>query len=242
MLLDSLVPQAETRTSAVYQDQHGRKWDVTLDTRTRPRPSPVCEPSPLDWKYRVPKYLRPDVSWMKFNDQSRTIFIDYELALSKLGERHKYFNRERQRIAGEMYGDAAHEYCDQVEVDETTGKRSVKRGKWNTTLRRRCGPIPAPLEFIRAMRAGNTWALGFSTVVPEWAVPLIPYELESLLLDDDGIDYSDTPKAVEKKKEEEPRLTWNEFRSLKKKEGMEMEDISEAWENYKNEALEEVPI
>jgi len=243
MLLDSLVPQADTRSSAVYVDQHGRKWDVTLDNRARPRPSPVSEPSPLDWKFRIPKYLRPDPTWMTFNDLARTITIDYELALSKQAAAHKYYHKERMKAAQRLYGDAAGDYVDYAEVDQTTGVTRMVRGKMTPLLYMELGPQPKAIEFVKAMRADNSWALGFSTVVPDWAKPLLPYEPSVLKLDD-GIDYAAAPTIQERAAAAvpAPRLTWNEFRSQKKAEGLNTEDISHEWALYKDEALEEVPI
>jgi hypothetical protein len=144
--------QAKFRSIRIYRDQHNRQYDVTVDTRD-PALTWVAIPIP---RYKVPdKRMYPPANFLKpvLQEMGR-MRVDYDAWLALTIENEDAFNTELLKIC------QAQNPNDALRLYENPTKEIL----------RLAGPRPMPSELVRAMRAGNAWALGMKPAneVPPW--------------------------------------------------------------------------
>lgn len=137
--------QASWRRSVTMRDQHGRKWQCTIDTRSM---SPVGSPMWVDWSpSELPggKRLLPPQKYLRFDPEDLgTVLIDYDSWKADLELADETWESMLQAHASGMYGDKAAEAMERPPVP----------------LLRMVGPRPFPLALVMACERGDPWALG----------------------------------------------------------------------------------
>lgn len=152
--------QADRRRPAILRDQHGRRWTTQIDTETM---DPCIPMTPTGWSAPLPtlvpaqKYLRTSPA------EFGVVMIDYDQWLIDLAESSREYRDHLLQVAQKHFGAAAVRA-----IEERDDK-----------LRQLAGPGPAAVEYVRAMKAGNKWALGLLRKdgerypCPPWAEPML---------------------------------------------------------------------
>lgn len=141
----------EVKNTWIYTDQDGRQFAAM--TRVNNRPLPVaCGPySPVGWSPAYPE-LMPPPQFIKATRTSNRIVIDYAGWLESLRVAESDIDALKQAIAIELYGSAA---GDKLAAEDSRVLQAL-------------GSLPMSNAFVRAMMQKSKWALGLSSVVPEW--------------------------------------------------------------------------
>jgi hypothetical protein len=151
--------QQDYRRPAVLRDQHGRRWATQIETETM---EPCIAMSPSGWSAPFPALVPPQ-KYLKTNaSEFGLVSIDYDQWIIDLSDSAREYRVHLLEVAQKHFGAAA------IRAIE---ERDPK-------LRVLAGPPPGALEFVRAMKSGNKWALGLLRpdglryAMPPWAAPL----------------------------------------------------------------------
>ena len=155
----NVLGQAERRADLKVPDQHGRLVHLVWDTLGR-----CCVGKYL--LFRVPWV--PDISYAKVvahQNFPTAVEWDYPQLLADTRNAWERWFQDLRKFASRMNG-----------VSATEAYAAAREGRWSEVpkaLLEECGITPESEDLIKAAMAGNKWVLGFSTVVPEWASPLL---------------------------------------------------------------------
>lgn len=158
---------ADKVRTAMYYDQHGREYSTQMDILTGDPAAPL---TPTTWKAPFPS-LYPPPKYQTFpRNRPGYVVIDYDRWIIDGAEAETEYRTWVLQVAKQQFGAAALQKIQENDAD----------------LRRLAGPPPASVEVIRAMKAGNKWALGLPRPdgsrypMPPWAQPLwetlVPHE------------------------------------------------------------------
>lgn len=170
---------------AIYRDQHGREYGTKQDKETGDPAAPL---TPTTWRAPFPT-LYPPAKYLTFpQDRPGSVVIDYDRWIIDTNDAETEYRNWVLQVARQQFGAAALQRIQENDAD----------------LRRLAGPPPASVEVIKAMKAGNKWALGISRPdgsrypMPPWAVELantlVPHEAfegTGVLTDVDASAYPD---------------------------------------------------
>lgn len=131
----------ERTRPSVFRDDANRRWSGTLEQKTM---HPTGSFLPMD--FRVPyRYLIPAQTYFTFSDVEVGSFtIDYDRWMGDNESAWSDYRRRIVAIAQETRGESA---------------QSAIEAK-DATLMALVGPSPMHTDFIKACKAGNSWALG----------------------------------------------------------------------------------
>jgi hypothetical protein len=165
--------QADRRQHATLMDKEGRKWQAVIEKDTM---HPCGVISPKGWRETtgcvVPDQYKtiPDLS------DPFALVIDYDKWIEDLEAAHRDYEDRMQTTAMAM-------------DPENQGGNLYRQGIDGSVYRspslvRIVGKPPAPIELVRAMRAGNKWSLGLINPAtrrpwprPSWAEKFFPAEV-----------------------------------------------------------------
>ena len=166
---------ADKVRTGIFRDQHGRPYSTQVDKETGDPAAPL---TPTNWRAPFPA-LYPAPKYQTFpRDSMGMMVIDYDRWLIDVSDAWKEYSQELQFWARKEYGGAA--------------MRALEEG--NPRLRELAGPPPASVEFVRAMRAGNKWALGILKPdgsrypMPPWAADIVDTLFVHESFDGTGVD------------------------------------------------------
>lgn len=176
---------ADKVRTALYVDQHGREYSTQQDKETGDPAAPL---TPTTWRAPYPT-LYPPAKYLTFPaHRPGTVVIDYDRWIIDASEAETEYRTWVLQVARQQFGAAALQKIQERDAD----------------LRRLAGPPPASVEVIKAMKAGNKWALGLRRpdgsryAMPPWAqelaetlVPHESFEGTGTLLDVDAAQYPD---------------------------------------------------
>lgn len=226
--------QAEYRQVRTFFDQHQRPWEAVVDSRDRA----LTWSAPLRPMFSLPsKKLMPPPNFLKPDGLGR-LRVDYDGWMQQVHGANEDWNTELMKICQAQNPNAALDTFKNPPAE----------------ILRLIGARPMPLEFIKAMKAGNNWVLGKSDREPEWLNDKLRQWLgtartrrEAVDLDD-GIDYRDgdgerymniedqfDPKAMGgkvvaiPKKKKSGNSAYNVFVSKMSKDGKSLKEISALW-------------
>ena len=151
--------QKGRRADLRVKDQHGRLVHLVWDKS--------CNGCVGHTMYFDAPFI-PDVKWMTIHAEQgfpTSIEWEYQAMLEDKRAAWAMYFENLLRFAGKMPG-----------VSATTAYEAALNRQWDDVpkaLLKECGITPQPEEMIKAAMAGNKWVLGFSTIVPEWAGPLV---------------------------------------------------------------------
>lgn len=131
--------QHETMATGVWTDQHGRRWAGMVDKETQ---APMTL-RPFGWSAPLPTMVPPQ-QYHSYDVQSRTFTIDYKGWLDEYAEAEREFKAFQMQVAKHHFGAAA---LEKIKADDAD-------------LKRLAGAPPQGIQYIKAMAAGNKWALG----------------------------------------------------------------------------------
>ncbi len=141
-----------------FRDQHNRAWTTVVSVKTL---EPCTVMTPQGWMAPLPMMV-PPTKYFTFSpgDVGQTV-INYDHWITDIANAEREYGVWVLQIAKKEFGSAA---LQKIE--------SKDHG-----LRMLCGPPPQSSEFVKAMKAGNKWALGIprgdGTTYPRpaWAEP-----------------------------------------------------------------------
>lgn len=133
--------QHETMATGIWTDQHGRRWAGMVDKETQ---APLTL-RPFGWAPPLPTMVPPQ-QYHAYDVQSRTFTINYRGWLEEYADAEQEFKAFEMQVAKHHFGAAALE--------------KIKAG--DADLKRLAGSPPQNGQYIRAMAAGNKWALGLT--------------------------------------------------------------------------------
>lgn len=152
--------QADRRRTMIYRDQHGRKWSTEIDTDTM---HPCVAMTPAGWRAPMPM-LVPAQKYLTFTPGDfGAVTIDYDQWLIDATDANREYRDHLLETAKHHFN---------------AGAAAAIEGR-NARLLQLAGPGPAAVDFVRAMRAGNKWALGLLKPdgsrypMPPWAEPIV---------------------------------------------------------------------
>ena len=144
----------------IFRDQHGRPYSTAVDKETGDPAAPL---TPAGWKAPFPA-LYPAAQYQTFpREQMGLRVIDDDRWIVDVADGWKQYREELLFWARKEFGGAA--------------IRAVDEG--HPKLRELAGPPPASVEFVKAMKAGNKWALGLLRPdgtrypMPPWAADIV---------------------------------------------------------------------
>lgn len=188
-MLDSMLgATVKTRSfadrvrGATFRDQHGRKWSTQIDKDTG---VPTVPLTPTDWRAPFPALFAPAHVMTFPTGELGLMVIDYDRWITSNVDAWRAYQDERLFWARKEYGAAA------MQVLEDGG---------SPKLRELAGPPPASTEFLKAMKAGNKWALGIrrddgtAYPVPAWAQPYLETLTIHETYDGSGVDVTARPE------------------------------------------------
>lgn len=162
--------QADRRKHAVFTDQFGRKWETQIEKDTM---HPCTAVTPKGWR-ETPGCVVPDVykTYPKPDDPFAMVILlnDWIQALEE---------------ANSAYESSAANTAMYMSPDDN-GARLFRQAEDGSVYIARAllnivGPRPASPELVKAMRAGNKWALGLTNPLagrpyprPKWAEKFFP--------------------------------------------------------------------
>lgn len=149
--------QAARRIDLKLKDQHGRWIHTVYDTFAR-------GPIQSFLLFKAPFYL--DSQYMDYVSDAgvplpRSVHWNYARALA---DRHDAWDRyfaDFRTIAGKLPG-----------IDAMSAYEAATKGEWGkipAVVLTEVGWTPEPTEYILAAMANNSWVLGLSPVIPQWA-------------------------------------------------------------------------
>lgn len=187
--------QAAMRSHMAHTDQHGREWDCTIDNRKESKFAPVTPPIPK-FSAPFPGLVPPQHLVRPIIGKPGRLVIDYDAWLEDVRRARKAYTEQlrdyaHQRYQGQMV--------------------AVALENPPPDLLAMIGQPPPPLDFIRAMRAGNKWALGIRRAdgtpypMPPWAEPLLSWLVpvkEATTVEEDAAEFPDVeddtdPEVIE---------------------------------------------
>lgn len=137
--------QAMQRTTRVYTDQHGRKYEAVVEIKTN---------MPLQVRPLFVAPLYPPDKFLKVVDAVQGVVeVDYTSWIAERRAAHDRFERRRHEVAIDKFGGQA--------------QNAIKQG--DPSLRQIMGSGPDPVGQIEAARDGDPWVLGLSDERPKWA-------------------------------------------------------------------------
>lgn len=158
--------QQSRRTIAVYEDQHGREWVVFLHRETMTPVGPMFLRSCREPVPTPQKYVRIDPTRMG------RIRVQYDQWINDLRASQAWRSDRLMQVAEKMYGTVA-----------ATMMRDQP-----AELLAKLGPESVPVEFVYAMRSGESkWALGMRRPDgsfyprPKWVTDVMFGKLEAAL-------------------------------------------------------------
>jgi hypothetical protein len=152
--------QQDYRRPAEFRDQHGRGWATQIDTQTM---APCVALSPYGWSAPLPALVPPQKYLTTVDGRFGMLTIDYDQWIIDLADASREYREYLLQTAQKHFGAAA-----MRAIEERDPK-----------LKSLAGPPPGALEYVRAMKAGNKWALGLlrpdgqAYPMPPWAAPMI---------------------------------------------------------------------
>ena len=155
--------QQDYRRAAVLRDQHGRRWGTQVESETM---EPCVAMTPFGWSAPLPAMVPPQKYLITSGTEFGVIVIDYDRWIIDLSDAEREYRDHLLQTARQHFGAAA-----MRAIDERDPK-----------LKQLAGPPPAATTYLKAMKAGNKWALGILKPdgtrypMPPWAVD----ELDSL--------------------------------------------------------------
>lgn len=151
--------QEDWRRPATLRDQHGRTWATQINKETL---HPVIAMTPAGWRSPFAT-LTPAQKYLKVpQHEFGMVFVDYDQWIVDWSDAEREYRDHLLQVARKEFGAAA-----MRAIDERDPK-----------LRLVAGPGPQSVEFVKAMKAGNKWALGIPRAdgtpypMPPWAEPL----------------------------------------------------------------------
>lgn len=176
---------ADKVRTAFYYDQHGREYSTQMDILTGDPAAPL---TPTTWKAPFPT-LYPPAKYQTFpRNRPGYVHIDYDRWIIDGHDAETEYRTWVLQVARQQFGAAALQRIKENDAD----------------LRKLAGPPPASVEVIKAMKAGNKWALGLLRPdgtrypMPPWAaeladtlVPQESYEGTGTTTDVDASQYPD---------------------------------------------------
>lgn len=151
----------------IWTDQHGRDYSTQVDKETGHPATPLTA---VGWKPPFPTLYPPAKYLTVQPGRAGRLLVDYDRWLIDARDAEKEYSVWVLQVARQQFGAAALQRIQERDAD----------------LRRLAGPPPASVEFVKAMKAGNKWALGMLRMdgsrypMPPWAEPiadtLIPVE------------------------------------------------------------------
>lgn len=156
MPLPREIEQQDTMRAMRFRDQHNRPYSTVVSKETM---VPCTSLTPVGWDAPLPMMV-PPTKYFTFdpNETGRTV-IDYDRWIRDLGAAERDYRDWVLQVAKQQFGGAA---LQKIE--------SRDRG-----LQALCGPAPQSVEYVKAMKAGNKWALGIARPDgtpyprPQWA-------------------------------------------------------------------------
>lgn len=151
--------QAERRTDLLVPDQHGRLVHLVWDK--------LCHGVVGTFLQFNAPWI-PDLKYLKtLADHGFPQGVEWQYAKMLEDNRGAWerWYQDLRRFAAKMNG-----------VSATEAYQAARDGRWAEVPRallEECGVTPEPEDLILAAMAGNKWVLGFSTVVPDWASPML---------------------------------------------------------------------
>lgn len=160
--------QHQKRSHHVYTDQFGREWETTLDTTTKPKAAPCSSimphgwSDPLDTPGKYKEWGKANAHGEKGTDFFR-LWINVEQWEQDLLLGHADWKARLVTTAAGM-------------SPKDGGAALLGEGENDVSpyLLEIVGERPQPVEFVQALIAGNKWARGLDSVVPNWAKKLMP--------------------------------------------------------------------
>jgi hypothetical protein len=143
-----------------FRDQHGRQYSTMVDKETGDPAAPL---TPVDFRAPFPSLYAPAKYQTFPPDQMGVMLIDYDRWIVDTSDAWRSYEQELMFWARKEFAGGA--------------MRAIEEG--NPKLRELAGPPPASVEFIKAMKSGNKWALGIARPdgtrypMPPWAVELV---------------------------------------------------------------------
>lgn len=153
--------QHETMMPMILEDQHGREFSTQL---SRDSGHPTTMLTPVGWKAPLPTMVPPQ-KYFTFGNGARLgrTKIDYERWITDIANAGREFDSWLRETAKNEWGSAA--------------ARMIATN--DPQLYTLAGTPPQSVELVKAMAAGNKWALGIKRPdgtaypMPPWAEPLI---------------------------------------------------------------------
>jgi len=139
--------QADKRRSMVLKDDHQRPWFAVIE-KSSGYPTGLVQPL---FEVASPELVPPQKYLLFPADEPGRIRVDYASWEADQLAREQDWDRERLRIINIVPG-----------------------GAGNPIVAQELGPRPMSWKVVRAMKQGNRWALGFTTVKPPEAEDYFP--------------------------------------------------------------------
>lgn len=165
---DNPQSQAQKRRHHTLTDQFGRMFECVLDMTSKPHPAPVSVINPHGWSdpLNTPegyKIYGRGVPGEAGGSNFFRVWIDVERWERDLVTAHADYEALVIAKAASM-------------SPEDGGAAMLGRGPNDRSphLLAAVGPKPQPVELVQALIAGNRWARGQTSVVPDWAKKLLP--------------------------------------------------------------------
>ena len=149
--------QQDYRRAAVLRDQHGRKWGTQIESETM---EPCVAMTPVDWSAPMAALVPPQKYLRTNGTEFGVIEIDYDRWIIDLSDAEREYRDHLLQTARQHFGAAA-----MRAIEERDPK-----------LKQLAGPPPSATSYVKAMKAGNKWALGILRPdatrypMPPWAV------------------------------------------------------------------------
>lgn len=182
MPLPREVQQQDTMRTMEYTDQHGRTFVAVASNKTLEPCGPL---TPVGWHAPLPMMV-PPTKYFTFHPArvGRTV-IDYDRWITDIANAEREYGVWVLQVAKREFGAAA---LQKIE--------SRDHG-----LQMLCGPSPQSSEFVKAMKAGNKWALGIARMDgtayprPAWADPHVDGWIHESTYDGGEVDVRADPTA-----------------------------------------------
>lgn len=151
--------QAERRKNVLVNDQHGRRIHLVWDVACR---------GVVGF---YPQFSAPWMPEIKYH----TVHAENGFPESVEWE-YRRMLEDNQTEWANWYDDLRRYGARMPGVDAMKAYDAALKGEWEQVpkaLLIECGSTPQHADLIKGAMAGNKWVLGFSTVVPDWAKPIV---------------------------------------------------------------------
>jgi len=152
--------QEDWRRPATLRDQHDRPWATQINKETM---HPCIAMTPAGWRSPLAA-LTPAQKYLTVpQHEFGKVFVDYDQWIIDWSDAAREYQNHLLQVARKEFGAAAMQ-----RIEERDPK-----------LRLLAGPGPAAVDFVRAMKAGNKWALGIPRAdgtpypMPAWAASIV---------------------------------------------------------------------